>query len=225
MSAVVSESKRLVLEPSGRTETRHDSASAASQESAADLFVQESARQSVFNKSLEPPCSRKRKEMDQEIDVDELESLMSEEFFDESPSQGGQPAQAAATAFSLPQKKQEAPIVGESSASKKQRVHLEEPRSCATPPSRSDKDWSPPRKNKQPLVSIKTEPVCSPESVAAQLGSSEALGVDSGKSSPNMSPLKDKSDSFEVKHEISFDLDRQQVVFFFIFYCIAVFFP
>lgn len=224
-SAVVSESKRLVLDPRGRMEAPHNSASVASQESAADLFVRESAPwpEAVFNKPQEPR-SRKRKEMDEEIDVDELESLMSEEFYHEAPAEERQPVQAAATAFSLPQEKQEAPCVGDSSASKKQRVRLEGPRSGATPRGRGEKDSTPPtnscRQNRQPLVSIKTEPVLSPESVAVQLQPSKPLRVESASSSPNIWPCKDKSNSssFEVKHQISLVVNSFTITFSFLLF-------
>lgn len=198
-SAVVSQSKRIVPDSSGRM--------VASQESAEDLFVGESATQlDIFNKPQEPR-SRKRKEMDEEIDVDELESLMSEEFFDEVPAEEGQPAQAAA--FSLPEKKQETPFVGESSASKKQRVHLEEPRIVATPRGRSEKDSTQPTNSCGKHVSIKTQPVCSPESVAVQLRPSKPLRVENANSSSNILLFKDKTDSspFEVKHHILFVLN------------------
>lgn len=220
-SAVVSESKRPVLESSGGTQAPDTSVtsrgaqrlpavtSAASRESAADLFVRESAPRpgAVSKKAQEEPRSRKRKEMDEEIDMDELESLMSEDFFDAAPAEKGQPAQAAATtAFGLTEKKQAPLFVGESSSSKKQRVHLEEPGSGATPRGRSEKDSTPPtsssRENKQPLVSIKTEPVRSPESRALQLESSKPLRVETANSSPNILPFEDNDDGslIEVKH-------------------------
>lgn len=188
-------------------EAPHTSASVASQESAADLFVRESAPQpgAVLKKAQEPH-SRKRKEMDQEIDVDELESLMSEDFFDEMPAVDSQPAQAAAKAFTLAEKKQETPFVGESSASKKQRVHLKEPRSSTAPRGRWEKDSTPPtdssRQSKQPFVSVKTEPVCSPESQAVPPESSKAFRVDAANSGPNNLPCKDNDDAslFEVNH-------------------------
>lgn len=208
-SAAVSESKRLVLDSSGRMEAPHTSTSVASQESAADLFVGRSAPQpGPVLKKAEEPCSRKRKEMDAEIDVDELESLMSEEFFDEVPAENGRPVQAAAAAFSLPEKKQETPFVGESSASKKQRVHLGEPRSSTTPRGRSEKDSTPltnsSRQNKQPFVSIKTEPVFSPEREAVRLESSKPLRVETDTSRPVILPVKDNDDGslFEVKHHL-----------------------
>lgn len=213
-SAVVSESKRPVLESSGGMQAPDTSVTSRGAQrlpavtSAADLFVRESAPRpgAVSKKAQEEPRSRKRKEMDEEMDIDELESLMSEDFFDEAPAEKGQPAQAAATAFSLTEKKQAPLFVGESSSSKKQRVHLEEPGSGATPRGRSEKDSTPPtnsnRENKQPLVSIKTEPVRSPESRALQLESSKPLRVETANSSPNILPFEDNDDGslIEVKH-------------------------
>lgn len=221
-SAVVSESKRPVLESSGGMQAPDTSVtskgaqrlpavtSAASQESAADLFVRESAPRpgADSKKAQEEPRSRKRKEMDEEIDMDELESLMSEDFFDEALAEKGQPAQAAATGFSLTEKKQAPLFVGELSLSKKQRVHLEEPASGTMPRGRSEKDSTPPtnssRENKQPLVSIKTEPVCSPESRALQPESSKPLRVETANSSPNILPFEDNDDGslIEVKHSL-----------------------
>lgn len=224
-SAAVSESKRLVLDSRGRMEAPHTSTSVASQDSAADLFVQRSAPQpvAVLNKAPEPR-SRKRKEMDEDIDVDELESLMSEDFFDEVPAAESQPVQAAAAAaaFNLPEKKQETPLGGESSVSKKQRVHLEEPRSGAKPRGCSEKDSTPPtngsRQNKQPFVSIKTEPECSPERAAVQLESSRPLRVETANSSQNILPIKDNDDGsmFEVKHHFQFALNISKTSIYFI---------
>ncbi|XP_075868539.1 nibrin [Nelusetta ayraudi] len=210
-SAVASESKRPVLESSGGMRAPDTSVtsrgaqrlpvvtSAASQESAADLFVRESAPRpgASSKKAQEEPRSRKRKEMDEEIDIDELESLMSEDFFDEAPAEKGQPAQAAATAFSLTEKKQAPLFVGESSSSKKQRVHLEEPGSGATNSS---------RENKQPLVSIKTEPVRSPESRALQLESSKPLRVETANSSLNILPFEDNDDGSLIEDEENADI-------------------
>lgn len=220
-SAVVSEPKRPALESSGGMQAPDTSVtsrgaqrlpavtSAASQESAADLFVRESAPRpgGVSEKAQEEPRSRKRKEMDEDIDMDELESLMSEDFFDEAPAEEGQPAQA--TAFSLTEKKQAPLFVGKSSSSKKQRVHLEEPGSGATPRSRSEKDSTPPtnssRENKQPLVSIKTEPVRSPESQVLQLKSSKPLRVETANSSPNILPFQDNDDGSVIEDEENAD--------------------
>lgn len=179
-----------------------------SQRSEADLFVPEPVPQpgAVFKKVQEEPRSRKRKEMDEEIDMDELESLMSEDFFDEVPAEKGQPVQAAATAFSLTEKKQAPLFVDESSSSKKQRFRLEEPGSSAAARGCLEKNTTPPtnssRENKQPLVSIKTEPVRSPESRALRLDSSKVLRVETANSSPAILPFEDNDNGslIEVKH-------------------------
>lgn len=141
----------------------------------------------------EEPRSRKRKEMDERIDMDELESLMSEDFFDPAPAEEGQPVQAE---FSVKEKKQAPAFVGESSASKKQRVHLED----------GGKDWARPtnssRGDKQPPVPIKTEPVRSPESPAVHRESSKPPRVQTADSRPNILPFQDNDDAsvIEVAH-------------------------
>lgn len=212
-SAVTSQSKRPVLESSRGTEAPDTSftwrgaqrlpavTSPASQDSAADLFVRESAPRpgAVWKEAEEEPGSRKRKEMDEDIDMEELESLMSEDIYDDALEEKGQPSQAAeaAAAFSLTEKKQAPLFVGESSASKRQRVHLEEPGSAA-------KDSNPSangvRENEQPQVSIKTEPVRSPEIREPQRDSGKALRTASSR--PNISPKEDSDDGslIEVTH-------------------------
>lgn len=220
-SAVTSQSKRPVLESSGGMEAPDTSftsrgaqrlpavTSAASQDSAADLFVRESAPRpgAVSKEAREEPGSRKRKEMNEEIDMEELESLMSEDIFDDALEEKGQPSQAAAaaatTVFSLTEKKQAPLFVGESSASKRQRVHLEEPGSGAkgsNPPANSI------RENKQPLVSIKTEPVRSPEIRELKRESGKPLRA--ANSRPNISPMEDNDDGalIEVTHGLELGL-------------------
>lgn len=181
-SAAASEPKRPVMDSPGSLGAPHTSVMArgagrppAVTESIADMLVPESGpRPGSFPKEAEEePCSRKRKEMDQDMNMDELESLMSEDFFDEAPADAGQPAP------------------GQSSA-KKQRHHLEEPGRGATLQGRSE-SYSAPltksrRQNEQPLVSVKTEPMHSPESAVAQPESSRACRAESSTSGPDTLP-------------------------------------
>lgn len=89
--------------------------------SAQDLFPEQSAGQtdSVHEESK----SRKRKGIEEEIGMDELESIMSEDMdgFDESPSNKGQHAK---TLVQISKEKKQDNVVA-SSASKRQRVLLE----------------------------------------------------------------------------------------------------
>ncbi|XP_072250380.1 nibrin [Leuresthes tenuis] len=89
-------------------------------ESPADLFVRQSEA------LAEEPGSRKRKGMEEDIQIDDLESIMLEDmdcFDDKVSSNQGQEEQLIA--HSLPKQKQGLRAVDASSSSKRQRIHQE----------------------------------------------------------------------------------------------------
>ncbi|KAI4810620.1 hypothetical protein KUCAC02_013558 [Chaenocephalus aceratus] len=144
LSAAMSEPKRPLLESpiniqaantsstSKETPSRSDRVPSATSQaplgSAADLFGGGSGAQSerVSDTVQEEPRNRKRKEMEAEIQMDELEFLMSEDmdFFDEQPS--GNQGQQAQPKVSSSTKQQGVNNVEASSSSKRQRVQLEQ---------------------------------------------------------------------------------------------------
>lgn len=133
LSPVMSEPKRPLLDSSARLQKPQSSKealsesdrvpAAASPESAADLFVGLSDR--VSHSIQEKQRSIKRKEMEADISIEELESIMSEDMdcFDEQPSvnEGHQSIR-----LSSAKQKQNFNPVEASSASKRQRIHEEE---------------------------------------------------------------------------------------------------
>ncbi|KAF3839761.1 hypothetical protein F7725_018478, partial [Dissostichus mawsoni] len=144
LSAAMSEPKRPLLESpiniqaantsstSKETSSRSDRVPSATSQtplgSAADLFGGGSGAQSerVSDTVQEEPQNRKRKEMEAEIQMDELEFFMSEDmdFFDEQPS--GNQGQQAQPKVSSSTKQQGVNNVEASSSSKRQRVQPEE---------------------------------------------------------------------------------------------------
>ena len=128
--------------------------------SAADLFGGGSGAQSerVSDTVQEEPQNRKRKEMEAEIQEDELEFLMSEDmdFFDEQPS--GNQGQQAQPKVSSSTKQQGVNNVEASSSSKRPRVQPEENGNKPRPEVGLQKESSS-NKNQtteQHVVSIKT---------------------------------------------------------------------
>ncbi|XP_035019776.1 nibrin [Hippoglossus stenolepis] len=128
--------------------------------SGAHLFAGRSEDR-VSHAAQEEPQGRKRKEMEAEIQMDELESIMSEDmdFFDEPPSskqgQHAQPKWQSSTGQRQGFNMEEAP-----SSSKKQRVHAEDSEANRRPlenKSGSNKNQSKP--SEQFPVSIKKEKV------------------------------------------------------------------
>lgn len=129
---------------------------------AAGLYVGRSAAQAAraSRPVQQEPWRRKRKEMEAEIQMDELESIMSEDMdcFDEPPSDEGQQAQP--TKHSSAEKKR-ADVVP-FSASKKQRVALEENGTGKRPQGDLGKESASitsSRITEQHIVSVKTEKV------------------------------------------------------------------
>lgn len=134
LSTVMSEPKRPLLDSSTRLQKPHSSKEAylgsekvpatASSESAADLFVRlpqaESDRVSIQEKQR----SKKRKEMEADISMEELESIMSEDmdFFDDQPTvnQGHE-----SLGLGSAKQKQNLNSMEASSLNKRQRIHVE----------------------------------------------------------------------------------------------------
>lgn len=183
--AVTSEPKRPALESatSKETSSRSGRVPAATPGSAADLFSGRSEAQSdrVSHNVQEEPQSRKRKEMEAEISMDELESLMSEDMdFDEQPSHNqGQEAQLVMR--SSTEQKRGSNTVEASSSNKRKRVHLEESRKNQTD---------------QHIVSIKTEQVHPSEYQTTNHESSKPAQVSSASTSTDIQPFDDDEASF-----------------------------
>lgn len=207
--AIVSEPKRPVLESSISIQAPNTSVTsketyrvpaATSQAplgSAADLFVGQSEAQSarVSHTVQVEPQSRKRKEMEAEIQMDELESIMSEDMdcFDELPSDKGQQAQPIT--HSSTEKEQGLDNVEALSASKRQRVHLKENGTNKRPQGVLEKESASLKNNgqksEQHIVSIKTEHVHPLEYRTTYHESSKAPEVSSATTSKNIEPFKD----------------------------------
>lgn len=214
--AVVSEPKRPVLESpisrqaantsvtSKETYSRSDRVPAATSQapvgSAADLFGRaEGWSDRVSHAVQEEPRSRKRKGMEVEIQMDELESIMSEDmdYFDEPPS-GNQDQQAQLIMHSSTEQKRGLSTV--EASSKRQRVHREEngaskrPQAGLEKESGSHKKHS--QKSEQPIVSIKTEQVDPSEYKTAYHESSKPPEASSASKSENIEPFEDDEASF-----------------------------
>lgn len=214
--AVVSEPKRPVLASSisiqapntsaasKETHTCSDRVPAATSQtppaSSVDLFAERSEAQSrrVSHAVQEQPQSRKRKEMEAEIQMDELESIMSEDMdcFDEQPSDNqGQRAQPLM--HSSVGKQQ---VINTSSSSKRQRVHLEEnvtnkkPQVGLKKESGYHKNHS--EKSEQHIISIKTEKVDPSEHGTTYQEPSKRPQVSSASTSKNIEPFDDDETSF-----------------------------
>ncbi|KAM9353959.1 nibrin [Symphorus nematophorus] len=215
-TAVMSEPKRPVLESSFSIQAPNTSKETSSHSnrvptatsqtplgSADDLFVGRSEAQSdrVSHAVQEEPQSRKRKEMDAGIQLDELESIMSEDMdcFDEQPSvnQGQKPHPIVHTST---EKKQGLNAVEASSSSKRQRVHLEEngtskrPRVGLDKQSDSHKNHS--QQSEQRTISIKTEQVDPSEYRTTSHESSKRPEVSSASTSKNTEPFEEDDASF-----------------------------
>ncbi|KAM6995096.1 nibrin [Tautogolabrus adspersus] len=249
LSAVMSEPKRPVLESSISMQKQHSSVESnsrservpavTSQESAADLFVglPEAESRRVSHSIQDGPQSRKRKEMEAEIQMDELESIMSEDmdFFDEPPS--SKPVQQAQNiTISSTGQKQGLNTGKTSSISKRQRILVEEhernerPRTSLHEESGSHMQHNKPSGN---ITSIKTEQV-NPEYRKSYQEASEPAEVPSTEIEPfeddeaflkdlkqlkgdvchpkeeNQMPLKPVAIKQEVQEESKIDEDLPQ---------------
>lgn len=201
----MSEPKRPALESSVSTrapntsvmskETPSRSGRVSAAASASDLFGGQSEVRAVAVK--EEPRSRKRKEMEEEIQMDELESIMSEDMdcFDEQPSiNEGKQAQPGGL-----------DTVEASSSSKRPRVHLEEngtnkrPQLGLETESVSSIHKKNSQKSEQRIVSIKTEPVDPLECRTTFNESSKRREVPSASTSTNIEPFEDDASFIEVR--------------------------
>lgn len=187
---------------SKETPSRSGRVSAAA--SASDLFGGQSEVRAVAGK--EEPRSRKRKEMEEEIQMDELESIMSEDMdcFDEQPSIN-EGKQAQPILFTSTGKKEGLDTVEASSSSKRPRVHLEEngtnkrPQLGLETESGSSIHKKNSQKSEQRIVSIKTEPVDPLECRTAFNESSKRREVPSASTSTNIEPFEDDASFIEVR--------------------------
>ncbi|XP_056300371.1 nibrin isoform X2 [Pseudoliparis swirei] len=165
--------------------------------STADLFVGRSEAQPnrVSHAVHEEPCSRKRKEMEAEIQMDELEALMSEDmdFLDEQPS-GNQGQQAQLETLKSTEQKLSLNTVAASSSSKRQRVQLEEHVKNQKPQVGLGKEKK--QTSGQHIVTIKTEQVDPVEYKTTNKGSSTRPEVSSASTSKDIQPFEDDDSSF-----------------------------
>nr|XP_019949080.1 PREDICTED: nibrin isoform X1 [Paralichthys olivaceus] len=185
---------------SKETSSRSDRLPAATSQtplrSGADLFAGRSEDR-VSHAAQEEPQSRKRKEMEAEIQMEDLESIMSEDmdFFDEPPSgkqgQHAQPKWQSSTGQKQDYNMEEAPT-----SSKRQCIHAEDSEANRRPlenKSGSHKNQS--KQSEQFIVSIKMEKVDPSENSAHH----ESIEHD------NPSYIQDidllKGDNYEPKEE------------------------
>uniref|UniRef100_G3PF45 Nibrin n=1 Tax=Gasterosteus aculeatus TaxID=69293 RepID=G3PF45_GASAC len=140
----------------------------------------------------EEPRSRKRKEMEEEIEMDELESLMSEDFFDDQPTVN-QGRQAPPTTLGSTEPKQRLDSEEASSSSKRQRVHLEENVKSQRPQVGLEKNKE--QRSDQDVFTIKTEQV-HPLEYETDVKSSVRPEVSSASTSKDLLPFEDDDESF-----------------------------
>lgn len=205
-SAVTSDPKRPALESSVTARAPHTSATSeeipshrgratVSQTplgSGADLFTGRSEARS------EEPRSRKRKEMEDVIQMEELESIMSEDMdcFDEQPSiNKGQQAKHEHSSA-----KQKQVLNSAEFSSKRQRVHLEKngitnqrPQAGAEKESSLEKNS---QRSEQHAVRIKTEPADPADYTTANHGSSKPEEMSSASTSKDVIPFEEDDVSF-----------------------------
>uniref|UniRef100_A0A3Q3Q4A4 Nibrin n=1 Tax=Monopterus albus TaxID=43700 RepID=A0A3Q3Q4A4_MONAL len=149
----------------------------------------------------EKPQSRKRKEMEAEIEMEELESIMSEDMdcIDEQLS-GNRGQQAGLIMQSSAEQKPGLTTLEASSLSKRQRVHREENGSNQRPKDGLEKDQR--QKPEQHVVSIKTEQVHPSQYRKTNQESSKLPPMSSASTSKNIQPFEDDEASYiEVRKE------------------------
>ncbi|KAI3361039.1 hypothetical protein L3Q82_013236 [Scortum barcoo] len=210
----LSEPKRPVVESSISIETpntsvtsketfsRSDRVSAASSPapvgSSSDLFVRRAQNQSdrsVSHAVQEEPRCRKRKGMEADIEIDELESIMSEDmdYFDDPP----QNQQAQLITHSSTKQKQH--LNTAESSSKRQRVHAErneaDNRLQVGLEKESGFHKKHSQKSEQHTVTIKTEPV-DPSEYKTTYQSGKPPKVSSASANENIEPFEDDDASF-----------------------------
>ncbi|XP_029307441.1 nibrin isoform X2 [Cottoperca gobio] len=188
--AAMSEPKRPLLESSlsirapNTSSTSEEMSSCSDRDpETADLFVPRL-------KAQQEPRSRKRKEMEAEIQMDELEFIMSEDMdcFDEQPS-GNEGQQAPLIMSSSTEQQRGLKTVEAASSSKRQRVVKE---------SSSHKNQT----TDQHIVSIKTEPVQPVEYKTTNHKSSKPPKVSPANTSTDITPFEDNEASFIEDSEL-----------------------
>lgn len=188
----VSDPKRAALESpiSVRSPNASDTRKAPL-DSAVDLFPgQSEGRRDSFSLPMQPELNnRKRKEMEEDIEMDELESIMSldMDFFDELPAVKSQQSQTLMQ--SSHEKKHSVDTVEVSSASKRQRLHFEDGadrrQQCGV------KKQNNSEKPEQPAVSIKTEEPHLPECSSTYGESSKRPQISSSTTFTKMKAFED----------------------------------
>ncbi|XP_056237027.1 nibrin [Seriola aureovittata] len=171
--------------------------------SGVDLFTgrSEAPLHGVSHTVQEEPQSRKRKEMEEEIQLAELESIMSEDmdFFDEQPS-SKQGKQVQLTKSSTEQK-QGLNTVEPSSSSKRQRLHVEDretnQRLLVGLEKETGSQKNNGQKSEQHIISIKTEQLDPSEYMTTNHESSKPPHMSSASTSKkNILPFEDDDASF-----------------------------
>ncbi|KAM7383482.1 hypothetical protein PAMP_003128 [Pampus punctatissimus] len=220
LSTVMSEPKRPALESSFSMQapdtsvtskektSRSDRVPAAKSQtplgSAADLFIgqPDAPSESVSHAAKGESLCRKRKEVEEEIQMDELEFIMSEDMdWDEQPSGSQSPPSRMHIST---EQKQALIAVEASNSSKRQRVHREENRINnqrlllgLEKESGTNKNQS--RKTEQHVVPIKTEPLHPSENRTTNHESSKPPEVSSARKNQDLQPFEeDDSSSTEI---------------------------
>ncbi|KAG7474921.1 nibrin [Solea senegalensis] len=197
-SPVMSESKRPALAssmsriqaPSTTFTCKETPTSQTPLGSGADLFTGQSQapHHRVSHTAQEEPRSRKRKEIEEETRMEELESIMSEDmdFFDEQPS-SNQCQQAQLKEQSSVAQKHALNIAEAFPSSKRQRVHVEDSGDNKRPLVDTEKR-NQSRDPEQYVVSIKTEQVDPSYNKTTNDESSKRLDVSSATKTKNTTP-------------------------------------
>ncbi|XP_029361110.1 nibrin [Echeneis naucrates] len=165
-----------------------------------DLFTgqPEAPAHRISNTVQEKPLGKKRKEMEEEIQLEELESIMSEDMdlFEEQPS-GNQGQQATLTKQSSTEQKKKINTAEASSSNKRQRLSVENSETNPRPldglgrESRSHKNQS---QTSEYNISIKTEQVHPSEYSRTKHESSTPNGTPSA--NEHIPPFEDDEASF-----------------------------
>uniref|UniRef100_UPI0037E95056 nibrin n=1 Tax=Semicossyphus pulcher TaxID=241346 RepID=UPI0037E95056 len=178
-----------------------------------DLFVglPEAESHRVSHAAQEKLRSRKRKEMEAEIEMDELESLMSVDmdYFDEQPSGNkGQPAQPVT--HSSTKQKLGLNTVEASSSSKRPRVHVEDNGSNKRPQVGLEKDSgsskSHNKTSEHQIISNKTKQIDPSERRPTYPESTRPAGVSSASTSKDMLHFEDDEAFVEVLGQLKEDV-------------------
>lgn len=224
LSAVMSEPKRPVLESAFSIQASDTSVTSKEMPScsdrvpavtsqtplgsAADLFTGRSDAPSdrVSHAAKRESLSKKRKGMEEEIQIDELESIMSEDmdWFDDKPSSNQSPQ---ARMHSSTEKKQALTTVEALPSSKRQRVQQEESgvinqRLQVGLKKESGTNKGQSQQTEQHIVSIKTEPIYPSENRTTNHESSKSPKVSSASKTQNLKPFEEDESFIEVRKEV-----------------------